>query len=290
MYCVARGGAQYAEMALGLARSLRLIDDKTPRVIATDITDVPWERYFDQVVYLDYPRSALDKLLAFQHIDAERVLALDVDMLAFRRLDDIFAAGLGRPFVVQGFWETTGTFHRKSVDQILAQYPHLNGAFPRFNGGMIYYERGEGYDRILSACREAEANYDALGFERFRGGKPSEEVCIFDAMMRLRYVEMFPMETQFQHAMAGALNRPTIDILKNDCHAVCHSRDGIHFIRPYLLHTWRYKDYLVYWNQLRALRKLEERAQGRPTEYVTRWGKLRRSIERRIIRNVRKYR
>jgi hypothetical protein len=102
VFCVARGKPEYAEMALGLARSLRLIGDTTPRAILTDIEGVEWSRYFDVVVPPMGPRSCLDKLTALDYLDADQVLSLDVDMLAFKRLDDIFAAASGHPLAVQG--------------------------------------------------------------------------------------------------------------------------------------------------------------------------------------------
>jgi DNA-directed RNA polymerase subunit N (RpoN/RPB10) len=290
IYCVARGGASYTEMALGLARSLQLIGDTHLRILATDIPGVDWKRYFHQVVDLQTPRSALDKLFALETTDADAVLALDVDMLAFRPLDSIFAAGSGRPFVVQGFWETEGNFHRRPIAEILARYPNLTDAFPRFNGGLIYYERSEVFARLLEAFRRAEEAYDALGFERFRRSMPSEEVCVLEGMMRNNYVDLFPMETQFQHSLSGPIGPVRVDILKGECQAVCKVRRGVELARPILWHAWRYKDYTLYWNQLRALRRVEEIAERRPPEYVTPFGRLRRSIERRWVEQIRRYR
>jgi hypothetical protein len=121
-------------MALGLSRSLRLIGDRTELVLATDISGYPWSRHFDHVVELKTPRSALDKLNAFEHIQANAVLALDVDMLAFKKTNDIFAEGKGRPFVVQGDWDDQNVFHSRPVQDFAIQYGLTDGRFPRFNG------------------------------------------------------------------------------------------------------------------------------------------------------------
>jgi hypothetical protein len=50
VFTVATGQQKYAEQALGLARSLRLIGDSTPRVVMTDIEHPAWRNSFDQVV------------------------------------------------------------------------------------------------------------------------------------------------------------------------------------------------------------------------------------------------
>lgn len=288
VFCVARGKPEYAEMALGLARSLRLIGDATPRAILTDIESVEWSRYFDIVVRPTGPRSCLDKLTALDYLDADQVLSLDVDMLAFKRLDDIFAAAAGHPLAVQGYQEHEEMWHGRPVTDVIQRYD-LPGVFPRFNGGLIYYERGDQWNQLLATARAAEADYESLGFATFRGGAASEEVCLLHAMLTVGPYHLLPMESQFQHSMAGAIGRLEIDILQNRCQGTCKTWK-LEFAQPYLFHAWRYKDFRLYWDQLRALRIAEEKADLRPRDFLPRWKGLQRSIERRWIKNVRRYR
>lgn len=288
VFCVARGRMEFGEMALGLARSLKLINDSTPRVLMTDIEGVPWGRYFDEVVAPPGKRSALDKLFGCDLTDADAVLSLDVDMLAFKRLDPIFEFCQGKPFAVQGFWESTYPFHRRPAKEICEAYG-LEAQYPRFNGGMAYYERGDKWSEILAAMRHAEAHYETLGFERFRAGYASEEVCMLDAMLKCQYVELIPDETQFQHSMAGLISKFDLDVLQNRCSATCFV-DKLEYAEPTIFHAWRYKDYRLYWNELRKLRRAEETADSRPRGYVSRLSRLQRSIERRWMKNVRKWR
>ena len=287
IYCVARGGANFAEMALGLSRSLRLIGDRTELVIATDISGYPWSRHFDQVVELKTPRSALDKLNAFEYVQADAVLALDVDMLAFKKTADIFAEGKGRPFVVQGSWDDQNVFHERPVQDFAIQYGLTDGRFPRFNGGLIYYEPQPKFFELHTAFRHAEENYDALGFPRFRQGYASEEVCVLDGMLRVGHVDMFPTERQFQHSMTGLLSDFRLNILQNECQATCKAWDQVEFANPYIFHAWRYKDFAIYWKQLRMLRNVERKTEGLQGGFLSRSMGLRRSIERRWIRHVR---
>lgn len=289
LYCVARGRPEFGEMALGLARSLSLIGDTTPRVLVTDLQGYAWDRHFDRVIPPSGPRSALDKLLACETTEAQRILSLDVDMLAFKRMDEILAYCAGRPFAVQGYWDGEGSFHGRPVSEVCSAYDLKDGRFPRFNGGMAYYERGPVWKRLLARMKAAEADYAPLGFETFRRGYASEEVCMLHAMLTEGHVDLIPMETQFQHSMSGLLGPLHLDVTRNLCEAVCKS-DHLEFARPHIFHAWRYKDYTVYWNELRKLRELEERADRQPREYVPRLARLRRSVERRWVERVRRWR
>jgi hypothetical protein len=283
IYTVARGKPKFGEMAMGLGRSLRLIGDTNVRVIATDITGFDWTRYFDQVIPISGQRSALDKLLALDTTDADRVLSIDVDMLAFKRLDPILEYCTGKAFAVQGHWETEGVFHGMPVRDILSK--HGLSRMPRFNGGMAYYERTGEFLELLAAMREAETNYDSHGFVPFgRGQHASEEVCMLLAMIKLnRFDYLIPPELQFQHSAAGLVGKLYLDVLKNECRFISRQRH-CEFYEPTLFHAWRYKDFLIYWKQLEKLKKLEEFEDKHPTLYMPRWVKWSRSIQRRILK------
>lgn len=283
VYAVARGKPRFAEMAMGLGRSLKLIGDTTPRVIVTDIEGYDWKRYFDVVLQVSGSRSALDKLTALERTDADEILAIDVDMLAFKRLDPIFDYCQGKSFAVQGHWETEGVFHGLPVKEIFSKYGI--DRMPRFNGGMAYYERHPDFEEFLKAMRDVEANYDTYGFDPFvRGQHASEEVCMLLAMIKLnRYEHLIPQEKQFQHSAAGLVGKLHLNILKNECRYISRQR-FCEYYEPILFHAWRYKDFLVYWRQLDSLKKLEAFEDKHPTLYMSRWVKLSRSLQRRILK------
>lgn len=283
MFAVALGKPKFAEMAMGLGRSLRLIRDTTPRVLMTDIEGYEWERYFDQVVRPTGPRSALDKLTALEYTDADQVLAIDVDMLAFKKLDPIFEYCDGRDFAVQGHWETEGSFHGVPVEDILNQ--NRLEKMPRFNGGMVYYERKDSYLELLTTMKHVERNYDEYGFNPFgRGQHASEEVCILLAMIKLnRFHHLIPQECGFQHSAAGLVGKLQLNILKNECKYISRQR-YCEFYEPILFHAWRYKDFLIYWKQLDMLKRLEQFEDDYPSMYLSRWGKWNRSLQRKILR------
>lgn len=283
VFTVARGKPKFAEMAMGLGRSLRLIGDSHRRVIMTDIKGYDWERYFDEVIPVQGPRSALDKLTALEVTDADQVLSIDVDMLAFKRLDAIFNYCDGYEFAVQGHLEKEGVFHGVKVAEICAKYGLTE--MPRFNGGLVYYERSESFADLLDRMRKVEQNYDEYQFDPFgRGQHASEEVCMLMAMIELGRLEhLIPQEMQFQHSAAGLVGKLHIDILKNECRYISRQR-FCEFYEPILFHAWRYKDFLIYWKQLDKLKALEQFEDRHPTMYMSRLTKYSRSIQRRILK------
>jgi hypothetical protein len=98
VFTIAVGKRKFAECALGLGRSLKLIGDTTHRVVLTDLTDIEWADCFDQVIPYtgDISWIFFEKLTALDLTDADQVLFIDSDSLVFKRLDPIFEAGTGK--------------------------------------------------------------------------------------------------------------------------------------------------------------------------------------------------
>ncbi|RYG47423.1 hypothetical protein EON79_07400 [bacterium] len=282
VYTMALGRPKFAECALGLARSLRLIGDNTPRVVITDLPNYPWDRYFDEVLTPTEPAGMVyyAKLTALERTDADQVLWLDGDMLAFRRLDDIFDACKGKGFAVQGTEIQDGEWYG-SVPDHLARLgiPSL----PRFNGGLMYYERTPETLRLIARAKAAMAE-NSLGFPEYRGGVPDEPVVA--ALMRQEGVgHLFPESADFHNSATGLIGPLRLDVLKNECSFVCR-RDEVRFVRPYLFHASRYINYTVYWRQLGALEKLERYEDRHGYGWLSPGQKLRRSVERRYLKWV----
>jgi len=283
VFTVARGKPKFAEMAMGLGRSLKLIGDTNRRVVMTDIQGYDWKRYFHDVIAPTGPRSALDKLTALEVTEADQVLSIDVDMLAFKRLDPIFETCAGRPFAVQGYLSGKYGFHKLSMEEMTARYGVTE--IPRFNGGLAYYERGQEMADLLTTMRQVEANYDSYGFDPFvRGQHASEEVCMLVAMIESgNFDYLIPNELQFQMSAAGLVGKLHLDVLKNECRFV-QRQESCEFGQPYLFHAWRFKDFLIYWRQLEKLKALEQFEDRHPPMYMSRLTKLNRSVQRRILK------
>lgn len=279
---VGRGKPKYAEMALGLGRSLSLIGDDEPRAVVTDLPDYPWDRHFGQVIPPSGPRSALDKLYGLEQTDADAVLAIDSDCLAFRRLGPIFDYCQGKEFVIVGHHRSEGRWHGADVNEVCRNLGV--DRIPSFNGGLIYYERTPKTLALIEEMKRVEREFDKTGFEQFRGGA-SEEVCVLLAMMKMGFGEVVPDETDFMNTAVGLIGKLTLDVMKNECHFVCR-RHAVRYVRPYIFHASRYSNYLAYWRELDRLAYLDRYAAEHEFGHLGPWHKLRRSIERRILKNV----
>lgn len=280
IYTVATGKPKFAEMAMGLGRSLALIGDLTPRAVVTDIPGYDWKRYFDYVLPPLRGRSALDKLYALEHLDADQVLSIDGDCLAFRRMDAIFDYGSGRDFMIHGDWQSQGQWHGTDIAEVCKKFGVEKA--PWFNGGMIYYERTPAYEKLLNRMMEIQADYRSTGFELFRGNA-SEEVCVLLAMLETGIGHVAPAELNFMNTAVGLKGKLKMDVMRAQCSFVSRSYHT-RFFRPHIFHASRYSNFLIYWRELAKLKKLEkiedawEFGQLRPTM------KLRRSIDRRLLK------
>jgi hypothetical protein len=280
VFCVATGKSRYGEMAMGLGRSLSLIGDDLPRAIVTDIPGFDWNRYFDYVYEPKAPRSALDKLFAFDYLDADSVYALDVDCLGFKRLSPVFDYCRGNDFVVQGNWQTEGTWHGSDVGDVLAK--HNLDRIPKFNGGALYYERSKSYEKLLAEMKAIERDYAQTGFGDFRGNA-SEEVCVALAMMRTGIGSVIPDDTNFMNTGAGLIGKLHMDVRSNTCRFLSR-KERVRYVDPYVFHASEYCNFSVYWRQLEYLRRLERYEDRTTPGYRSKWFKVRRSIERRYLK------
>ncbi len=279
---VGRGKPKFAEMALGLGRSLSLIGDDTPRAVLTDLPEFPWARHFEKVIEPPGPRSALDKLLGLELTDADQVLAIDGDCLAFRRLGPIFEHCRGLGFAVIGHRQSQGMWHGADVAEVCRRLGV--DSVPSFNGGMLYYERTAETRELIEEMKRIEANYADSGFADFRGNA-SEEVCVLLAMAKTGFGAIVPDETDFMNTGVGLIGELTLDVLRNDCRFVCR-RHAVRFVRPYVFHASRYSNFAKYWKQLDLLAWLDAYADKHPYGYISPFSKLKRSVERRYLKYV----
>lgn len=282
VFTVATGKPKFAEMAMGLGRSLRWIGDLTPRVVVTDLDGYDWHRYFDEVIKPPRGRSALDKMLALEVTDADQILSLDSDMLAFRRLDPVFDFCEGMPFAVQGYPQSTGEWHGGEVSRACARLGV--GSIPRFNGGLLYYERTPQTETLIEEMRKVEADYADCGFDFFRGNA-SEEICVALAMAKTGIGGIVPEDTNFQNTAVGLIGKLHLDMESKTCKYVCR-RHEVRYVEPYVFHAARYVNSLAYWRQLAFLERMERIEKSTRPGFRTPWMKFKRSVQRRYMKNV----
>jgi len=281
VYTLAVGKPKFAHCALGLGRSLKLIGDTTRRVVVTDQRDFPWDKSFDEVIAPEDPIEWIffSKLTALKRTDADQVLFIDGDCLAFRRLDPIFDYCQGRGLSVQGDWVTQGDWYG-SVPEHLRK--NKVDRLPQFNGGLIYYERTPECEAFIETCYEYGRRAKELGFQRDDPLIP-DEPCIALAMAQTGKGHLIPDTMDFQNSATGLIGKLNLDVSKGECDFVCRRYDT-RFVRPYVFHASRYINFLTYWRQLDRLRELEEYADAHPFGWMSPMQKLQRSVEKRLLK------
>jgi hypothetical protein len=281
VFTVATGKQTYAEQALGLARSLKLIGDTTPRVVMTDIEHPAWKNSFDAVVAPPKAVSAyMLKLAALESTDADEILFIDSDSLAFKRLDPIFEVCSDADFAVQGRWISEGHWYGW-MEEVL---PKMGiAAMPRFNGGMMLYRRSEGTLRLIEEARRTAESYDATGLDRFRGTVP-DEPCVALAMIRSGVGKLIPETTDFMNTPVGLVGKLDMDVMRGRCRFIKHSMHDLRLLEPTILHAGKFVNNAIYWKQLAKLKWLEDYEFAHPYGYMSPGHKLRRSIEKRLLK------
>jgi len=226
--------------------------------VLSDSNDPRLEKWFHEVILPTSdsrdPQSEsafLRKLDALRLTDADAVLFIDADSLAFRRTDEIFEYGLGRRFAVQGAVRTEGHWYGE-LKAILPRFG-LTG-IQRFNGGLIYYERHPDTERLIAKANEIAANYDETGLERFRGQVP-DEPCISLAMSLTGVGELIPNEMDFMNTPVGLIGALNLSVRRNECSFVKRGNE-VRFVRPAILHAAKYVNNWCYWRELRELERL----------------------------------
>lgn len=283
---MAFGAKRFGEMAMGLGRSLSLIGDRTPRAILTDMDGFDWGRHFDFVIRQSVPREETfwAKFYGLKVTEATQILFLDGDCLAFKRLDPIFEAFAGSPFGVQGIQAMDGEWYDKSVAEVCAseKVPYL----PKFNGGLLYYERDPATERLLSEARAIGERYDEIGWRRNANrhtkGVIADEPCLSLAMAKTGIGRLIPDEANFQNSAVGLVGPLRMDVRKSECNYLCR-RYNLQYVEPYVFHAHFYSKFLIYWKQLSVLQRLDDYSDRHPFGYMSPAHKLSRSFQRRIL-------
>ncbi|MDX2064211.1 MAG: hypothetical protein SFX74_00565 [Fimbriimonadaceae bacterium] len=280
---LAVGKRKFAEQALGLGRSLRLIGDPTPRVVVTDMLDLDWAPAFDHVVPYqgDLRMIFFDKLIGLEATDANEILFIDADMLAFRPLEPIFRAAAGCDFAVQGQWISDGDWYT-NVAELCRRY-HVP-SIVQLNGGMIYYRRTPEFAAFRNTLREMADRATEIGVARDDPLIPDEPI-IGLAMAQTGFGRVWPEDSDFHNSATGLIGQLRLNVRRGECGFLCR-RYTVRYVEPILFHASRYSNFLIYWRQLATLHRLETYEKSRPYGYLSPWHKLSRSVQRRLVKWV----
>lgn len=290
VYTIATGSPKFAKCALGLGRSLKLIGDQTRRVVITDQTDHPWDRSFDEVLKPDCPFewTLFSKFSALERTDADQVLFIDCDSLAFKRLDPIFEYCAGRGLCVQGRIIRGGTWYG-SVEGHLKK--HGVEFMPQFNGGMVYYERTPACQETIQRVYSEGLGFKDAGFIYDRSLIPEEPYLSLamakgglDSEARSHVI---PDHFDFLGTATGLIDKLELDVMSNRCQFVGLKYD-LRLVKPFIFHASRYINFAAYWRQLDKLRWLEEYESKHGFGYMSPLHRLDRSIQRRYLKYIKR--
>jgi hypothetical protein len=276
------GKPKYAEMALGLARSLIFIGDRTPRAIMTDIEGVDWERYFDVVIRKSIPPEEMywSRFFALEHTDFKHVLCIDSDCLAFKRLAPIFDAFQGAGYGVQGLMMNTGDWYDKDLGDLCREQGVK--AIPKFNGGLMYIEPGDVFESVFAKAKENRDRFFELGFKTKRVSVP-DEPCFALAMAQLGVGRTIHDSENFQNSGVGLVGKLRLNVLKNECRYVCRRYD-LQYVEPYTWHAHYWAKFTIYWRELKRLEQIERFGDSVTVHYRQPFHSLKRSIQKRFIK------
>ncbi len=268
---------------MGLGRSLSLIEDETERVVVTDNPRFDWERYFHKVVAPidDGTKSPyFAKFTALETTDADEVLFIDADCLVFKKLAPIFELGRGSGTALAGRAVKDGVWYEASITDICKKLGVTE--FPRFNTGVVFYERTDAGKRVIEETRQALSRYDEFGFEKLRG-KPSDEPCLAIAMAKTGVGRVLPLSLGLNESGVGLIGKLHIDVMTGICRFVT-GNPHVRLVEPYVFHAHYFAKLNVYWRELEKLKRLEKHFDERGPRYMSRSLRLRRSFEKRFLK------
>jgi hypothetical protein len=164
---------KYARHAVNLARSIRLRDPELSLAVATDLDAALFEGMYDHVVPWTFDHSAgfLYKLEIAAMSPFDTTVYLDTDMLLFASLQAVFEIFEGEAFGVFGRNDLAPSYF-EDMNLIRAALPAPT--YPKFNGGLYYFEKGEAIEDLLRTARAWHARYDELRIKYDRGMESDE--------------------------------------------------------------------------------------------------------------------
>jgi hypothetical protein len=280
MVCTtAFGKFRYAEVALGFARSLMLIGDDTPRAIMTDIEGVDWEKYFHVVIRQSIPKEEMywSRFFALEQTDAQHILFIDSDCFAFKRLAPIYEFFKGAGYGVQAMPVSEGVWYSKDIAELCREQGVAS--IPKFNGGLMYFEPGDVFERVIAKAKENRENYSQIGFKTKRTSIP-DEPCFALALSQLGIGRVAHDSMNFQNSGVGLVGKLRVDVLRNECRYLCRRYD-LQYVEPITWHAHYWAKFTIYWGELKRLEQLEKFGESVDVHYRSPFHSFKRSIQKR---------
>jgi hypothetical protein len=189
---MAYGPQKYIDQAITLSRSLRRTMPGYRLAIVSDRADLG--EHFDIVVPMRKFETAgtVHKVDMADHSPFEETLFIDSDCVVLRGFEPELAEIRKYPFT-----PIVATFYRHGdtdlwLEDVGAALDKVGGtAFPKFNGGVYFWQSGDHAKRVFDESRRVRARAAELGIKDFDASGPGEETLIGLALAGLGVEEFY---------------------------------------------------------------------------------------------------
>jgi len=244
---VAVGPERYHRMARALLLSIRRCHPDWPLAAVTD-RPRSLRGAADEIVRVSLPDTGAYglKLSADLHTPFDRTLLLDVDSLLVRPVPQLWSFFSDVPVGVLGFDIDAGTWFGRDVGEICQELG--TPTIPRFNGGLVCFDRSDEAHQVFDAARGYFARYEELGFTPFRGARADEPVLAM-ALASRGIRACHDRRLEMYRTTRSAQGPVHVDVLRHEC---SFRLDG-QVVRPGIVHFPSTRDDGVYRREAQAL-------------------------------------
>jgi len=244
---LAVGAARYHRMAAALLISIRRCHPDWPLAAATDRPHL-LRRFVDVIVPVSIPpagpyglKLALNELSPFG-----RTLLLDADSLMVRPVPQVWDWFASQPVGVIGYNVAEGEWFGRDIADVCREVGTTT--LPKFNGGLIHFDRSESAHAVFADARAFHRRYVELGFEPFRG-TGADEPMLAMALAKHGIRARVDLELQQYRTTRQAVGPIHLDVLKQAC-AFDHGGEAV---QPGIVHFAGERDSHVYRREVQAL-------------------------------------
>ena len=215
---MAYGHEKYLDQAVALARSAKLHMPDQPIALVTDRTE-PYPAFDMQLPMEEYGRAGtVLKTMIYRYSPFEETLFIDSDCLVTRDFSPELEAIRRREFspVVSAYLEAGD--RDLWLEDVGRALDAVGGArFPKFNGGVYFFRKGDRAEAVFRRAEEMLARQDELGILDFDAAGPGEETLIGLALAAMGVDDLYDDGGRLMRTPLNSEGPIHLDILAGEC-------------------------------------------------------------------------